>query len=456
MGQQVPFETVQGVAEAIANVCPTPHTRPTVRLMPDGDRYLPRVEMRIGDRPVHLYEAYWAPVTEGRVSIGDVLSFLREGAWRALGCIRRQSFSRALFGEKIEMEVAWGSFALLAAALTVLIGLLAHYAATAILLLALAAEQVLNVRLPHAVVARCLRSWGIVAAPVTCVVGLIWVGTRAATAVCRRQRHGAGRQRVVLSALLLVLAFAVCISALSALHLLSVPFLGSGSLQTYGDRLAGWAAGHGFAWGGYMASVVICAWAWALWFLKKLIVQYMGDVAAYVSAHKASKFKEVRDGIQEVGLRVARYVYGQKYDRVVFVGHSLGSVVAYDTLNAMIRWDEANGMNAGVVARTSRLITFGSPLDKTAFIFSRQVRGAALDIREGLALAVQPLIRERTYRRHMRWLNIYSQADIISGPLDYYGVVHNIADPYSRVPLYAHVQYWKSPWLGRVLLRSVQ
>ncbi|MGA2214415.1 MAG: hypothetical protein ABSH31_14160, partial [Bryobacteraceae bacterium] len=45
-----------------------------------------------------------------------------------------------------------------------------------------------------------------------------------------------------------------------------------------------------------------------------------------------------------------------------------------------------------VVGRTRALITFGSPLDKTAFLFRTQSNHPRDEMREELAASVQPLI----------------------------------------------------------------
>jgi len=97
---------------------------------------------------------------------------------------------------------------------------------------------------------------------------------------------------------------------------------------------------------------------------------------------------------------------------VAIVGHSLGSVIAYDTLNGLINEDERNGRKTGILKRTSILLTFGSPLDKIAFFFTLQSKNA-LHIRELLAEAVQPMIVDYQYRT-FPWVNVYSPNDIIA------------------------------------------
>ena len=61
-----------------------------------------------------------------------------------------------------------------------------------------------------------------------------------------------------------------------------------------------------------------------------------------MSAHQVSRFVELRVAIQKVCCSVARNVYARldgstlEYGRVVLVGHSLGSVLAYDMINTVM------------------------------------------------------------------------------------------------------------------------
>src|SRR5947209_2292410 len=195
--------------------------------------------------------------------------------------------------------------------------------------------------------------------------------------------------------------------------------------------------------------LLVIFWGWLLWQIKGVIVQYVGAVAAYISAHKLNKFWKVREAIQEAALTVAVAVYAQKaYKHVIVVGHSLGSVVAYDMLNAIIRKDLMNPSSAlDASKRTRRLITFGSPLDKTAFLFRQHLAERGVGVREKLAAAVQPMISDTRYWPG-DWVNIFSPADLISGKLDFYNPpvkalkVDNRADYEANWPLLAHNQYW--------------
>jgi hypothetical protein len=196
--------------------------------------------------------------------------------------------------------------------------------------------------------------------------------------------------------------------------------------------------------------------------VRTLLVEYVGDVTAYVASNKVDRFDDLRAKIKALAKESLSAVYSAKapgadqfeYDRVCVVGHSLGSVIAYDTLNRLIGDDALSGNPARVVDRTGVLLTFGSPLDKTAFFFS--VMGKTTrHIREQLAAVVQPLIEYRAVRDRIEWVNVFSRNDIVSGSLDFYqfpeplspGVVQvrrvmNVRDEDALIPLVAHVEYW--------------
>jgi hypothetical protein len=188
--------------------------------------------------------------------------------------------------------------------------------------------------------------------------------------------------------------------------------------------------------------------------VRYFLIQYVGDVVIYVSAYAVSRFQAIRDEIQRIALEVGRAVYGlpQHYDRCIVVGHSLGSVLAYDLYNRMV--NEGIGTDWNVQRRTALLLTFGSPLDKTAFLFRLQQSKEA-DVREALAAAAQPVIADAA-NRPAAWINIWSPRDWISGELNYYErpgepFVLNIRDEEATIPLVAHTEYWKNRELGRRL-----
>jgi len=417
MGQQVRYETISSVAEALltearneqAKVFPV-----EVTLAQANDDFLARAEVKWEKdgckHEVHVYEAYWAPLTEGKVTYWDTIKFLLRAGWAGLSYSRPfwlSSFQRWVFGGPKRTRIGpltWISL------IGVLIFLLIQVGVIAFVSLTLAAHaKIALANLPgfQSGIGHWLWSW------------LHWL-------------------------------------------LLFVPGVSLDHPTTWrlGSKIAIWAL----------------LTAEAL-FVRYFIIEFVGDVAAYISPYKDSKFDELRHQIRNIGLNVGKVIYGiglrqatvPNYSQVVVVGHSLGSVLAYDTLNSLINMDQVCAANQrrNVIGRTRALITFGSPLDKTAFLFRLQAHAAEQWVREQLAAAVQPLIVSyRKYRPdHFRWVNIWSRMDIISGSLDYYDDpavppssprhVQNMTDPQAWIPLYAHVQYWGSDLLRKQLYHYV-
>ena len=376
MGQQVRFETLSAVADSICRAHGTAHDRTatvTLRLLraSGNERLLPRAEIALSEpgrtRTVHLYEAYWAPLTEGVIGYTQTARFLLEAGLQGMVAAWHHRFDRWMFGGPKWLPVKRNTWLLLAGSLVVL-------------------------------------------APLLVLAGLI-VAT----------------PTVVL------------------------PFLA----RPWTPRLALEVAA------GLLALLV-------LWKLRSFIVQYLGDVAIYVSSNQVNAYAKVREEIKQVGATVASAMYGAvegdaalgrrfAYQKVVVVGHSLGSVLAYDTLNAMLNQDQLEHGERKVRERTDALITLGSPLDKTAFLFRQHVRDGA--IREVLAAAVQPLIQDYGQRPPW-WINVFCRTDLISGCLEYYDDpkeptqpkrVRNFADALVANPVAAHTDYWKRR-LGRTAI----
>ena len=430
MGQQVRYETISQVAEAIrteaaaqgGTVSPV-----EVHLSECDGTFLSRAELQWTDaahapHAVHVYEAYWAPLTEGRVTYWDTIKFLFSAAANGLWYSRPfgpRRFQRWIFGGPKPLNIQRSTFPAL---LCVLAFVLLQVAIIGFVFLNLAAEY-------KAVIAQ----------------------------------------------------------PLPVLHFHDLWHPGEMILHNWLHWLGPFFPGHAVL---LNAAWFSRAWWWALvklfvWFVvigeglvaRYFIIEYVGDVAAYISPYKDSKFDEIRQKIQNVGLTVGKVIYGfgsplatvPRYGKIVVAGHSLGSVLAYDTLNALINQDNVSAAadQRGVISRTRALVTFGSPLDKTAFIFRMQARDSEDWIREQLAASAQPLIVDYTQYRPatFEWVNIWSSMDIISGELNYYDdpalppnhppCVQNMTDPRANIPIYAHIQYWNNPTLGRQLYRFV-
>jgi len=81
--------------------------------------------------------------------------------------------------------------------------------------------------------------------------------------------------------------------------------------------------------------------------IQGLILNYVGDAATYLSANPDNI--QARQAVRDAGVRLLERLHkaeaaGLGYDRIIIVGHSLGSMIGYDILtHAWPRFNEAHG-----------------------------------------------------------------------------------------------------------------
>ena len=494
MGQQVPFETLELLAESVWRAVKVPLTEdtedppfvtgaqrpiapPTVRAVRLGvkgnnevETELERVEMSFATQDgrkheVHFYEAYWAPLTEGKVSIGDVIAFFFRGGWDGLRNCGPFAFKRWMFGGMEMVGFRHLPTLLILLFLMVLIGSLV--VVNAVIVAAAASHAIGAARVfPSAYLLVPFTS-DLLAGDIAAL--LIFLATFVVPRIFKIFTGETVPPRVVAWLEWLLVAA-------SALVLASLGYIMAAQLDRYAPErhIPGWPVSLAVSvTRGSLLTFLIWALAVAAaWAARWMMVEYVGDVTAYIAAHTVSKFWDLRHAIWETAMKVARAVYRARtqeeggefyYPRVIMVGHSLGSVIAYDVLNGMLMEEGFSKEPLHIADRTRMFVTFGSPLDKTAFVFRTQA-DANSEIREVAAAAVQPMIADYA-NRPQQWVNIYSRSDIISGALSFYDDpggktsrnkrVKNLKDPEARTPLVAHIEYWRGKLLAATLYRAI-
>ena len=566
MGQQIPFETLDGLTEGILRVAKPPDEAQgftvsacSIRV---GDEVLQRVELKVrsadGKKVVelHLYEAYWAPITEGVAKLRDVIGFLINGALRGI-LNSRKKFKRAMFGKICDFKIR-KRVPLEISAVLIILGALAVINAVIVV----ATGQRLGI---HVVpIGNSAQSWGYLTAIASGMSALgITLGAILFLAEsCKSGDSTAFRRKllsriswtgtVVTSVALVAAGFLFLLALLfqwTPVRMAAVParqlqFLSTVTIlcavammglamwrrarsRSEGKPSAGQTAkqrvpdrfvftlliaselllliaflgialsyrGVRFPWPHWLNGAVCVRealsnpiWVWPfLIFLsskiRTLMVEYVGDVVIYVTSNKIDRFSKARQEIKNVAYKSLSAVFKAmppggtsfEYEQVAIVGHSLGSVIAYDTLNRLINEDRMTDAKMRIVERTCLLETFGSPLDKIAFFFTIQGTDN-IQIREQLAESVQPLIMNYKYRPYP-WINVRSLNDIISGemylydwpgpnspagtateekdtPVGYHRVIDE-TDPDACVALAAHVDYWKNKLVWQKLYEYV-
>ena len=567
MGQQIPFQTLDEVVFGLRQEdrrqrerlykqqkLATPDApQPTTSTIQHGDERLQRVEMSVCDdagqeREVHLYEGYWAPLVEGKVTLRDVIGFLLRAGLNGIQNGARP-FKRWVFGQYREFGTTGRTVQYLVAALIVVFSLIIL---NTTLIATAAARGPLKERagwLSDALFADLTTTFefvltGLLVFVFTLLIGmgmqrlgksgshrwvplLGWMGFWTALLAIMAAgfivpilvgrhvwwaRSGVERSEsepvywetgfgesfverfttgveaflwVIVVLIISVGAFrlmrsllpgtrkaedheedprgaglSLILRSISGVLLLGIFWLTSGGILDWlKPREALHAVWRGISWP---------LLALASWRIRELLVQYLGDVAVYISPHVLDRFNELRSEIRNCVNRQVEAIYAYRenqehlYQRIFVVGHSLGSVVVYDALNRLIVQDEIAKAgfrghqppaDLNTLGRTKLLLTFGSPLDKTAFLFALQGRSTS-ETREALAAEVQPLIRDAGFRT-FPWINIWSPQDIISGSLEFYDppasephssfAVQNRVDEDATTVIASHVEYWRNP-----------
>jgi hypothetical protein len=153
------------------------------------------------------------------------------------------------------------------------------------------------------------------------------------------------------------------------------------------------------------------------------------------------------------------------YDEVLLAGHSLGSVIAYDSLSQLIVRDLAKDPTLGDVPlkKVKGLLTFGCPLNKVVYFFRARTNRRtnvlsqilytlhAFRLRTPLPPEANPEIsvphpfpKNLPFAPDFRWYNAYSPFDIISGRMQFY--IADLDVPVERgvMPWTAHLSYWEN------------
>jgi len=211
--------------------------------------------------------------------------------------------------------------------------------------------------------------------------------------------------------------------------------------------------------------------AFIAWFFSYALTAYVADVAVYTNMDAKSKDYQARNAILGGSTTALKQILASpKYARVILAGHSLGSVIAYDTINELLAERNADPeagddhptppLEPAHLLKLKGLATFGSPLDKIYYFFREHVK-------RDQAVRAQILSMLHSFRKKpsgrdygefqfnysfgqldgahgLVWINAWARMDLVSGKLKFYTPNHQQQFHY-RVPVLAHLSYWSDP-----------
>jgi hypothetical protein len=222
-------------------------------------------------------------------------------------------------------------------------------------------------------------------------------------------------------------------------------------------------------------------------FVRFILIDYVGDVAVYANTSQFSQSYAVRSQIIDECTAALSAILMQtgtgpdrtpvpKYDRVLIAAHSLGSVIAYDTMNNLLDIarsadpTKADTFQPRHLDPLRGLVTFGCPLNKIYYFFREQdppqqvLRDQTLDLLYGFRSAVPTVVgssslqfqpvpawdpAERALASGFRWINAYCLQDPVSGKIVFYKLEdadqQRFKGFFRYPPIVAHLRYWEDP-----------
>jgi hypothetical protein len=235
------------------------------------------------------------------------------------------------------------------------------------------------------------------------------------------------------------------------------------------------------------------------WILKSasgVLTNLLGDLVLYNVVNPRSSDYEVKRQVLDGAVNAVTYLFEKPndskdklsetyYDSIIIAGHSLGSQIGFDAINRVTllanqglikgvheKENDPQKYRQNIGKQLTGFITFGSPLDKTAFFFREQL--GEKEYLKGGILNDYLCFRQKDWYsiseagdnckvevgktidvifKETEWKNYYDNQDYVSGPLDYYYEVKNINCKFqSNILSFTHSNYWTEPRFYRDII----
>ena len=168
---------------------------------------------------------------------------------------------------------------------------------------------------------------------------------------------------------------------------------------------------------------------------------YLADVMRYFCVNEYDKSYRVRRRIQRAGGAKLLQVLGdQRYDSVIPVAHSLGTVILADVLKSARARAMQHSSHRVIWTKLAGLVTMGTPLQKCCLLRLGDARPLT-SVGESIAVRA--------------WINLFYQNDPVADVIQFassdgYGI-RNVRLR-AGFPLLCHTHYWSEERVGELLL----
>ena len=160
-------------------------------------------------------------------------------------------------------------------------------------------------------------------------------------------------------------------------------------------------------------------------FTGRFLRHYLGDLYFWTTYEETAEKNQKRRAILEYCSDFLSHVLqGPQCERVLVIGHSMGTTVAHDTILELARQlrakDELGKPRA--IPRLDKIqhfVTLASPIDKIHYLFETRVSRSYRynDVIESSRGDLGTLPFSDNGRPLIHWINFWDQADVVSSPL---------------------------------------
>jgi pimeloyl-ACP methyl ester carboxylesterase len=137
---------------------------------------------------------------------------------------------------------------------------------------------------------------------------------------------------------------------------------------------------------------------------RRFLAESLGDVQVYAERDENSDHYAAREAVLLQAEKAFGLVADRGYEHIVVLGHSLGSVIAFTTLDRLCR------RIPDLLPRIEAFVTFGSALEKVRYFFERRKE---VDERSSRWL-IEPA---RKIAHDKPWLNLWYANDVVANPI---------------------------------------
>lgn len=182
--------------------------------------------------------------------------------------------------------------------------------------------------------------------------------------------------------------------------------------------------------------------------VRSFVAEFLGDIPTYIAFDEKAETFAIRQAVRDKAARVLAHALSA-YDRVIVVGHSLGSVIGRDALTSLYQEEQQDAALRGRLGKVRAFISIGSPLVKVRGLLER--RAAAPQGMDGA------VFRTGGNPGGIPWYNFWLLTDLVGGPLAHgYPIMPggDIQIPWGAAGfIWSHSDYWRARLFYENLVR---